>query len=257
MDYFLICIVALLGSGLTLFSGFGLGTILFPFFGFFFPIEIAIFLTAIVHCLNNFFKLILLGKNANTQVLLYFGVPAFIFAALGAYALSIINDMEALGSYTFVGETFYILPIKVGIGIILLFFAFVDVVPSWSKLTFDKKYMPLGGMLSGFFGGLSGMQGAMRSAFLIRAGLSKESFIGTGVVIATVIDLSRMGVYIENLPEEAMDIDFTLIMCATLSAFIGAFWGNRLLGKVTLKTIQMLVALFLILFAILLILGIL
>ncbi|MEQ3690641.1 MAG: sulfite exporter TauE/SafE family protein, partial [Flavobacterium sp.] len=67
MDYFIICIVSLLGSGLTLFSGFGLGTILLPVFALFFPVEIAITLTAIVHFLNNIFKLVLLGKYADKK----------------------------------------------------------------------------------------------------------------------------------------------------------------------------------------------
>ena len=31
---------------------------------------------------------------------------------------------------------------------------------SW--LEFDRRYLPLGGLLSGFFGGLSGHQGALR-----------------------------------------------------------------------------------------------
>lgn len=53
MEYIIVCIVALLGSGLTLFSGFGLGTILVPVFALFFPIDLAIALTAIVHFLNN------------------------------------------------------------------------------------------------------------------------------------------------------------------------------------------------------------
>ncbi len=38
--------------------------------------------------------------------------------------------------------------------------------------------------MTGFFGGLSGMQGAMRSAFLAKSGLGKEAFIATGAVIA-------------------------------------------------------------------------
>ena len=57
------------------------------------------------------------------------------------------------------------------------------------------KYIPLGGALSGFFGGLSGQQGALRSAFLIRTGLNKETFIGTSVVSAVVVDVSRLIVY--------------------------------------------------------------
>ena len=76
MEYIIICIVALLGSWLTLFSGFGLGTILLPVFGIFFPIEVAIALTAIVHFLNNVFKLLLLGRHVDKRVLLRFGLPA-------------------------------------------------------------------------------------------------------------------------------------------------------------------------------------
>jgi len=36
-------------SGLTLFSGFGLGTLLMPTFVLFFPIEVAVAATAIVY----------------------------------------------------------------------------------------------------------------------------------------------------------------------------------------------------------------
>jgi uncharacterized membrane protein YfcA len=257
MDYFLICLVAFLGSGLTLFSGFGLGTLLVPVFGLFFPIEMAILLTAIVHFLNNIFKLMLLGQKANKQVLLSFGIPAIVFALLGAYFLSCMDGMQPIGSYVFGNHTFILLPIKVCIGIVLLFFALFEIIPSWSRFTFDKKYLPLGGMLSGFFGGLSGMQGALRAAFLIRSGLSKESYIGTGVVIACLIDLSRMGIYVQNWSQNTEKIAYPLVLCAVISAFLGAFLGNRLLDKVTLKSIQLLVAVLLMVFAVLLGLGVL
>ena len=82
MDYIIICLAALIGSALTLFSGFGLGTILVPVFAIFFPIEIAIALTAVVHFLNNLFKLALLGKKANKNVVLRFGFPSVVAAFL-------------------------------------------------------------------------------------------------------------------------------------------------------------------------------
>lgn len=56
MEIIVIAIVAFFASGLTFFSGFGLGTLLLPAFALFFPIEIAISLTAIVHFLNNIFN---------------------------------------------------------------------------------------------------------------------------------------------------------------------------------------------------------
>lgn len=257
MDYFVICLAALIGSGLTLFSGFGLGTLLVPVFGLFFPIEIAIILTAIVHFLNNLFKLVLLGRSANINVVLRFGIPAIIFAFLGAYILSLLTDTPALMDYQLGNHTFEIQPIKLIIGIVLLFFSLFEVVPSLSNLQFDKKYLPIGGILSGFFGGLSGNQGALRAAFLIRANLSKQSFIATGVVIACLVDISRLSIYTEKIIKHHTNFDYTLITLATLSAFIGAYFGNKLLAKVTIKTIQNIVTVMLILFSVLLILGIL
>ena len=57
MSEILIYITAIVASGLTLISGFGLGTLMLPVFALFFPLEIAIGMTAIVHVLNNFFKM--------------------------------------------------------------------------------------------------------------------------------------------------------------------------------------------------------
>src|ERR1700741_3783355 len=111
MEYLIICIVALVGSGLTLFSGFGLGTLLLPVFGLFFPIDIAIALTAIVHFLNNLFKLALLGKHADKHVVLRFGIPSITAALLGAYVLTLLSGMQPLFQYSVSDRTFSIMPI--------------------------------------------------------------------------------------------------------------------------------------------------
>ncbi len=257
MDYFLICLVALLGSCLTLFSGFGLGTILLPVFGLFFPIEIAIILTAIVHFLNNILKLFLFGRKANLSIIIKFGIPALLFAYLGATILKLLTDSEPLFEYTLSDKVFMITPIKVIIGFLLIVFALMDVIPKYKNFQVDQKYLPIGGILSGFFGGLSGHQGALRSAFLIRTNLSKEVFIATGVVIACLIDVSRLTVYIPQIIEKNTALDFKLITAATLSAFVGVYFGNKLLQKTTIKTIQTIVAVMLLVYAVLLILGIL
>ena len=82
----------------------------------------------------------------------------------------------------------------------------------------------------------------MRSAFLIRAGLSKEAFIATGVVIACLIDVSRLSVYAAHVQAS----NATLLAVATLAAFTGAFAGSRLMRKVTLRTVQTVVAVMLV-----------
>jgi uncharacterized membrane protein YfcA len=252
MEYFVICLAALLGSALTLFSGFGLGTLLVPVFGIFFPIEIAIALTAIVHFLNNLFKLALLGRRADGSTVIRFGIPSIIAALAGAYLLSRISHYEPLGSYMLGGNVFEVSPVKLVVGVLLVAFALFELLPRLKNLSFDRRYLVPGGLLSGFFGGLSGHQGALRSAFLIRSGLSKERFIATGIVIAVMTDISRLAVYSKQIIADAANISYALLLAATLSAFAGAFAGNKVLKKVTIRTVQHIVAAMLLLFALLL-----
>ena len=255
MTELIICLVALFGSALTFFSGFGLGTILVPVFALFFPIELAIALTAIVHFLNNLFKLSLIGKNINKKTVLDFGIPSIIGAIVGAYLLTFISKMNPIFEYTFYDHTFQVMPVKLTIAILLLLFALFEIIPKLSQLEFDTKYLKIGGLLSGFFGGLSGNQGALRTVFLIRANLSKESFIATGVVIACIVDVIRLSVYGEQIFKNT-ELNYSLIIISTISAFIGAFIGNKLLKKVTIVTIKNVVSVVLIIFSFLLGLGV-
>jgi uncharacterized membrane protein YfcA len=258
MEYLVICLVAFLGSGLTLFSGFGLGTILVPVFALFFPVELAIALTAVVHFLNNLFKLYLLGKHADPKIVIVFGIPSLIAAFAGAFLLTFIAGSSPVFTYDISGHSFFVTPIKLIIGILLVFFALFDLVPKLANLEFDSQYLVAGGLLSGFFGGLSGFQGALRSAFLIKTDLTKEAFIATGVVIACMVDVSRLLVYSggQIFGNKEM-IDYPLIILATLSAFSGAYIGNKLIKKITIKTLQYCVGIMLILFGLLLCAGIL
>ena len=137
-----------------------------------------------------------------------------------------------------------------------MFFSLFELAPQLKNLEFNKKYLPFGGLLSGFFGGLSGHQGALRSAFLIRSGLSKERFIATGVAIACLIDVSRLSVYVQNISQISSEkIDIQLLVFATLSAFLGAYWGNKILKKITISSVQMVVAVALMIFSVFLALG--
>jgi uncharacterized membrane protein YfcA len=246
MDYVLITLTALFVSGLTLFSGFGLGTLLMPAFAVFFPVPTAIAATAVVHLSNNLFKLALVGKQADWRVVARFSLPAALAAIIGASALVGFAELPALGNYELSGRTFEITPVKLVIGLLIVTFASLELTSAFARLAIPSKYLPLGGLLSGFFGGLSGNQGAFRSAFLIKAGLAKEAFVATGVVSAVIVDTVRLTVYgasyftsnFRAVPAEIAG----LVVSATLAAFIGAFFGKRLLKKVTLRTVQIIVA---------------
>lgn len=242
MDYVVVGIVALLASGLTLFSGFGLGTLLLPAFLLFFPVDLSVAMTAVVHFLNSLFKLALLGRHARLQVVLKFGLPAIVAALAGAGLLVLMSDLQPLTQYRMLGRDYVVSAVKLVMGLLIAAFAVLEISPRFQKVEFGEQWLPLGGLLSGFFGGLSGHQGALRSAFLIRAGLGKEGFIATGVVIACLVDLVRLGVYTQRFAAKGIHENAALVVCATLAAFAGAYAGNRLVKKITMRTIQVIVA---------------
>lgn len=246
MEIALIALVAFLASLLTFFSGFGLGTLLTPVMMVFFPANIAIGLTGVVHFFNNLFKLVLVGRNLDKKVFLLFGVPAILAAFLGATVLLYLVDVEPLFSYEFFGKTLRVYPVKLIVSILLIGFAILDLIPKMNAVQFTPKWLPLGGVVSGFFGGLSGNQGALRTAFLIKAGLSKERFIGTTVVISSLVDITRLSVYASMFSKLRLQDNLSLLVVAILAAVTGAFLGNKLLKKVTLAFIQKLVAVMLI-----------
>lgn len=245
MDIIIICLAAFLTAILTFFSGFGLGTILLPVFTFFFPVEVAIALTGVVHFTNNLFKITLLGKMSDKRVLLKFGIPAVMASFAGAWLLTELSLMQPLYEYSIGQKHYDVTPVKLVISFLLIVFSFMELIPSKER-QHRRGSLIAGGLLSGFFGGLAGIQGAIRSAFLIRSGLNKEAYIATGVVIASMVDLTRLSVYISRFNVSGLRENLTLILAAVLSAMAGALLGKMLLKKVTLRFIRILVAVMLI-----------
>lgn len=245
MELFVIAIAALLTSALTLFSGFGLGTILMPVFALFFPVPVAIAATALVHLATNVFKFWLLAKQADWPVVKRFSIPAAATAMVGAALLTLFDSMPVLASYTLAGAVHEITPVKALIGLLVAGFAMLELMPWFQALAFPPHLLPWGGAISGFFGGLSGNQGALRSAFLIKSGLSKEAFVATGVVSAVIVDAARLLVYgtgplVGHLTHtQGLALP---VLTATVCAFIGATLGKKLLKKVTLRAVQLVVA---------------
>ncbi len=256
LPHLFIALIAFGASVLTFFSGFGLGTILLPAMALFFPITVAIVLTGLVHFLNGGFKLILLRKHIHFQTLWRFGILALPSAFLGAWILTKLEGETNVILLNIMGREFETSTLKLIVGGLMIFFAILEGVPKLKKISIDQKYLPLGGMLSGFFGGLTGHQGAFRSMFLIRAKLTKEEFIATGSAFSFLVDLTRLSVYFRHISEMNLTQHSSLIALAAISALGGVILGNRLLKKINLKLIRFLVAVFILILGILITLGI-
>lgn len=248
--------VALIASLLTLFSGFGLGLILMPAFALFFPVEVAISFTAIVHFLNNLFKLVLVGNYIDREVALKFSVTAIPASFLGAWFLATLASLEPIYAYRVSSFVATIAPIKLLVGALLLAFVWLESRESLGGFKARREQLWLGGALSGFFGGLSGHQGALRSVFLIKCDLTKEAYIATGIAIACAIDIARLFVYREKFIDALLEENLTVISVACASAFVGAFIGSLLMKKITLRFVQRTVTAMLVVISLLLIAGI-
>lgn len=257
MEYILIPLVAGGSAVLTFFSGFGLGTLLLPAFLIFFPAQEAILMTAIVHLLNNLFKSTLVIRNASWPLVRKFGIPSILGALVGAALLVKLGKTQVLFDYTLFGHSFQVSWLQVCLGTLMLGFTLMEWIPLLKSLKVSGRWLIPGGLLSGFFGGLSGHQGALRSIFLVKTGISKEAFIGTGVTIAVLVDVSRLSYYLNTESLMRAEHHAGLLLIGVLAAFAGSWIGNKLLKKTTLDFVRNTVAVFMLVISLLVLSGIL
>lgn len=260
MDIAVIAIVAALASALTLYSGFGLGTILLPAFALFLPVPVAVAATGVVHLLNNLFKGALLWKRIDWATVLKFGIPAVPAAVAGAWLLALLGDTPRLFQWTAFGRSFGATGAGLTIGILMIVFALLELQLWFHELKAPPRLMPLGGVVTGFLAGLTGQQGAFRSIFLLRSGLPPECFIATGVMIAILVDLSRLATYTASFTATGLNPaarEGLLMLVGTLSAFAGAYVATRHLDKLTISFVRYSVAAFMLVIGAALTVGIL
>jgi hypothetical protein len=146
-------------------------------------------------------------------------------------------------------------PLDLVIAGLMLVFGLFELSKTLNKLSLPPNWLVPGGLISGFFGGLSGHQGALRSLFLLRSGLAKEAFIASGVAIACLVDLTRLPTYLRGGSLSGVQEQWPLLIAATLAAFIGAWWGKKLIPKVTMRGVQLIVGLLILGIAVLLASG--
>ncbi len=239
-DLLFLAISSFFAGALTLFTGFGLATLLLPVFSIFLPIPVAIAATAFVHLLNNSYKLIIFFQNIDWNIFIRFGINASIAAVMGSLTLDWLSNQD----YN----------LKTIIGIIIILIVLFEISPL-RQIEINKKYIPLGGLISGFFGGLSGHQGMFRSIFLIKTGLETKKFIATGVSIAVLVDISRILIYGKTIFNYSLDnfIQFIApVGIATLGAIFGVWLASDLVVKMHIKLVSNLISLFMVIIGLLL-----
>lgn len=211
---------------------------------------VAISLTAVVHLFHNFFKASLYRHEIDIRIALQFGIPASFASILGAVLLKVLSSLSSWKQYVFLGIKGNFSPLYAVIGVLFLFFATLELIP---LKKYQIKNSWIAGLCSGFLGGLSGYQGAIRSTFLLHSNLSAGAFIGTSALIAVAIDLFRLFVYgtsffplLENTG---------LILTSLLFSAGGTFLGTLYMQKITIHFIRKIITAALYFIGILITLG--
>ncbi len=227
MNVIIIACVTVLASCVGILSGFGLGTIMTPVLLLWLPFEQTILFVAIIHWFHNIWKILFFHHGIKWDVFMYFGVTSVVASFLGALLVS--NKAGFL--LTFLGV--FLIAYSV-----LLFF-----LPRF-HVRYNRINALFGGGISGFFAGIFGIRGALRSVFLSAYDLPKATYLGTIGAISFLIDTTRISVYLINGISLSSVLQWGMIIFIPTS-LIGAYIGRYLVDKIPQKKFRIMIALFL------------
>ena len=213
MDVMLIIIsmvITLIAAALTVPAGFGLATMLTPVVLLWLPPHEAIAVVAIIHGAHNAWKLKVLRSSINNYAVKRYGWALILGAIIGSLLQSKIPSN----------------PLLLVVGIALIILPLLSVTEKWTKLRLGETEDRIGGFGSGFFGGLTGHQGALRALFLQKRLPDKMAYAATASILALVVDLTRIPIYIYFEGRGIMD-EYILIIALVFASIMGVQLGKK------------------------------
>ena len=207
-------LVTFLAAALTVPAGFGLATMLTPIMLLWLDPHLAIAAVAVVHAAHNGWKLVLLKNEVDVSAVKRYGWAMILGAIIGA-ALSTSIDAK---------------PLLIVVGAALIVLPILSISERWTAFRLPEAEDRWGGFGSGFMGGLTGHQGALRAMFLQRRLSNKTAYAATAAILALVVDLTRLPIYVLSEGNELMEY-LPLVMGSVGSAILGVHLGKRWLYK--------------------------
>ena len=211
----LVAFSSFIAAALTVPAGFGLSTMITPIVLLLMPPHEAIAVVALVHAAHNGAKCISMRDSIEYPAIKRYGVWLILGAVIGA------------GLQGYVPQD----PLLAIIGIFLVVLPILGISEKWTGYRIPEANDRFGGFGSGFMGGLSGHQGALRAMFLARRLPDKMSYAATASILALCVDLSRLPEYLfyrPNIFVENWSFALVLVISAVLGARLGKIWLNSL-----------------------------
>ena len=208
-------------AALTVPAGFGLATMITPVVFLWLDPHEAVAVVAIVHGSHNAWKLKVLRKSVDYTAVRRFGWAMVVGALIGA-SLNTVVESE---------------PLLLIVGLALIVLPLLSITERWTNFRLPEAEDRIGGFGSGFFGGLTGHQGALRAMFLQKRLPDKAEYAATAAALALVVDLTRIPVYVALEGWQILDAGW-LILGLVLAAIFGVQLGKRWLKKWKSDTIR-------------------
>ncbi len=205
---------SIIAGGVASVAGFGIGSLITPVLSLSIGTKLAVAVVSIPHLIATAIRFAMLRSHVDKRILLGFGLMSIAGGLTGA----ILHTQFATPGLTLV------------FGMILLFAGFTGVTGLSERMRFHGAFAWIAGAVSGFLGGLVGNQGGIRSAALLGAQISKESFVATATAIGLAVDAARMPIYFWS-EHEGILMNGKWIAIATLGAVAGTLLGTKLLKR--------------------------
>lgn len=228
MEIIYIALLTIVASGIGTITGFGTSTILIPILLFYLPLPETLLVVGVIHFSGDIWKIILFRKGFDWKLVLTFGITGIITSFLGArivFSASPESLLRVLGAF------------------MLAYVIFLVFKPNF-KIPKKNITAISGGGLSGFFAGIFGVGGAIRTLFLSAFDLQKSVFVATTGAIAFLIDSTRITTYLMN--GVRLDDAYLWGFLAFIPAsFAGTALAKKVVDKIPQNWFRMVVALFL------------
>lgn len=224
-----ISLLTIVANAVGILSGFGTGTIMTPLLLLFLPYQETLLLMAIILWFHDIWKLLFFRKHINWNLFIYFGFPSIITTYIGARLVAnraLVTLFPKL------------------LGIFLIFYVFFLFLFPDFKVVQRRLFALLGGAVQGFFAGLFGIKGPVRTVFLVAYKLPQAEYLATIGAISLVTDATRLGTYLFNGMRLHGELLWGLLIFVPAS-YLGAKIAQLMVPYISERTLRLFVAIFL------------
>ncbi len=231
--------VSVFAGALASITGFGVGSLLTPVFLWWLAPHEAVAAVGIPHVVATGARCMNLRREVDFKLLYNFGLAS----AIGGLAGAVVQGRFGSRILTAV------------LGVLLILSGFSELRRRAFPIPDATSWRMVGGLLSGFFGGLVGNQGGIRSAALLGFRLDPKKFVATATAVALIVDSVRLPFYLMNYHHALRGVALQVAL-STVGVFIGTFWGVKILKQIPEQSFRQIVGVLLIVLGISLAMGV-